>query len=315
MKKNIKIIILSILMIFILSVSVFAETLVLESEGLLKYCQMTNEQLKSLSEAELENIQERLVQILNYRTDASSEDKQLAGETNNRISTILQQKRNSVSDILNMSDTALNGTSLSKLRQYVERLESYKTSLQSQPRTSQEESTRINNELQNINSKIEKINIIIAGKIYYLSENELKNTTKSTLKYYQEILEEYGKNLNISQEEYIKSKEKVKTVVNEKNGVTPQYGDFDYKDYNPSAPTNYSKATEIAGNILAIVRNIGVVIAFISLTLIGVKYMLGSADEKAGYKKSMIPFVVGLVLFVAVTTFISVIYNAVSGIL
>ena len=53
------------------------------------------------------------------------------------------------------------------------------------------------------------------------------------------------------------------------------------------------------GNKLAtIIRNVGIVLSVIVLMILGIKYMLGSAEEKAEYKKSMIPYVVGaIVLF------------------
>ena len=38
------------------------------------------------------------------------------------------------------------------------------------------------------------------------------------------------------------------------------------------------------------------VIAVIVLLILGIKYMIGSASEKAEYKKTMIPYLVGAVL-------------------
>ena len=42
--------------------------------------------------------------------------------------------------------------------------------------------------------------------------------------------------------------------------------------------------------------------------------MMGSAEEKAEYKKTMIPYLVGALLIFAATTIVNVVYNMFSGI-
>ena len=62
-------------------------------------------------------------------------------------------------------------------------------------------------------------------------------------------------------------------------------------------PTNADDAITTIGNtILSIVTSVGVVLAIIIVAIIGVKYMMGSTEEKAEYKKTMIPYLVGAVL-------------------
>lgn len=52
----------------------------------------------------------------------------------------------------------------------------------------------------------------------------------------------------------------------------------------------------IGQNIINIISTVAIVIAVIVLAIIGVKYMIGSASEKAEYKKTMIPYIVGAIL-------------------
>ena len=47
----------------------------------------------------------------------------------------------------------------------------------------------------------------------------------------------------------------------------------------------------------------------IFLLILGIKYMMGSASEKAEYKKTMIPYIVGAVLIFAGTSLVRVIYS------
>ena len=58
-------------------------------------------------------------------------------------------------------------------------------------------------------------------------------------------------------------------------------------------------------------RNVSVVVAVISLMIIGLKYIFGSVEEKANYKATMMPYIIGCVLAASGTTIVTFIYNAV----
>ena len=67
--------------------------------------------------------------------------------------------------------------------------------------------------------------------------------------------------------------------------------------------------TKVGNNIVTIIQVVGIVIAVIVLLVIGIKYMMGSASEKAEYKKTVIPYIVGAVLIFAGTSLVRVIYS------
>ena len=52
-------------------------------------------------------------------------------------------------------------------------------------------------------------------------------------------------------------------------------------------------------NIVSILQAVGVVLSVVMLIVIGIKYMMGSAEEKAEYKKSLMPYVIGAALIFA----------------
>ena len=52
----------------------------------------------------------------------------------------------------------------------------------------------------------------------------------------------------------------------------------------------------VGANIVSIITTIGIIVAVIVLLILGIKYMMGSASEKAEYKKTMIPYLVGALL-------------------
>lgn len=72
---------------------------------------------------------------------------------------------------------------------------------------------------------------------------------------------------------------------------------------------NTGKIVNIGNSIIAVVRIVGVVVAVVILLVLGIKYMMGSAEEKADYKKSMIPYIVGAVLIFASTAIVGVVYD------
>lgn len=70
------------------------------------------------------------------------------------------------------------------------------------------------------------------------------------------------------------------------------------------------EAIDIANVIVWLVRTVGESIAVIMLLIIGIKYILGSVEEKAEYKQSMWPYVLGAVLIFAGAALTDIIYKA-----
>ncbi len=65
----------------------------------------------------------------------------------------------------------------------------------------------------------------------------------------------------------------------------------------------------IGQKITNIISTVGVVISVIVLLILGIKYMMGSASEKAEYKKTMIPYLVGAVLIFGASAIAKVVVN------
>ena len=69
----------------------------------------------------------------------------------------------------------------------------------------------------------------------------------------------------------------------------------------------------VGQNIMGILNTVGIVVAVIVLMVLGIKYMMGSAEEKAEYKKTMIPYIVGAILIFAATTLANMVYKFANG--
>ena len=78
---------------------------------------------------------------------------------------------------------------------------------------------------------------------------------------------------------------------------------------NASNGSSNEGVNKIAGQIVGLIRNIAVVAGVILLSIIGIKFMLGSAEEKAEYKKSLIPLVVGIIVVMAASQIIAMIFG------
>ena len=87
-------------------------------------------------------------------------------------------------------------------------------------------------------------------------------------------------------------------------------------DYKPSDldQTDYYKPFKMAGVILNAITVTGVVIAVITVMFLGIKYMVGSVEEKAEYKKTMMPILVGMILLFCTSTIVSIIWNVTTSI-
>ncbi len=78
---------------------------------------------------------------------------------------------------------------------------------------------------------------------------------------------------------------------------------------NPIQGEDANLVTSRANNIVGIIVTVGVVIAAITLTILGIKYMIGSVEERAEYKKSMIPYLIGAIFLFATSTIVGIIAN------
>lgn len=66
------------------------------------------------------------------------------------------------------------------------------------------------------------------------------------------------------------------------------------------------KITEKASFILTIITNVGIVLAVLMSAILGIKYMLGSLEERAEYKKDLVPYFIGSILLFGVCTIVKV---------
>ena len=88
--------------------------------------------------------------------------------------------------------------------------------------------------------------------------------------------------------------------------------DIDVDKYNPDIKLDNpldDTTRKIIGSILGIITSIGSVAAVLFLIIIGIRFVLGSAEEKAQYKESLKPYLVGAFLLFGILQVVNVLYN------
>ena len=83
-------------------------------------------------------------------------------------------------------------------------------------------------------------------------------------------------------------------------------GDF---DLSKGQTEDTEKINKKIGPILGWLSIVGFILAVVAIAIIGLKYMLGSVEERADYKKAMLPYGIGVILIATVTTLPTIIYN------
>ena len=78
-----------------------------------------------------------------------------------------------------------------------------------------------------------------------------------------------------------------------------------------SAKGNVEMGTlpQTVGKVIAYIRNASILIGVVIIIILGIKYMLGSVEEKAGYQKSFVPLVVGIIVVMAATSIASFLFS------
>lgn len=84
-------------------------------------------------------------------------------------------------------------------------------------------------------------------------------------------------------------------------------------DFEPD-PIEGGEIIQKASVLVDVIRIVGIVVTVITLLVLGIKYMTGSITEKAEYKKSMIPYLIGVVIFFGLSQILAAIIQMIETI-
>ena len=92
-------------------------------------------------------------------------------------------------------------------------------------------------------------------------------------------------------------------------GASIVYGATKPTDIKAVEGAGVSEVKTLGGKLMGVLQTAGVVISVIILIVLGIKYMMGSAEEKAEYKKTMLPYVIGAILTFGITNILAIVID------
>ena len=85
---------------------------------------------------------------------------------------------------------------------------------------------------------------------------------------------------------------------------------IDVNKYNPKIDNPLDNTSKtIIGKLVGFITNVGSVVAVFALVIIGIRFMVGSVEEKAQYKESLKPYLVGAFLVFGILQVVDALYN------
>ncbi len=94
--------------------------------------------------------------------------------------------------------------------------------------------------------------------------------------------------------------------------------DVNNPKWTPNSTTEVSNADKlltIGNNVIGAIQIIASLSSVIVLVVLGIKYMLGSVEERAEYKKTMIPYVIGAIMVFGIINILGLIIDIVNTLL
>lgn len=82
-------------------------------------------------------------------------------------------------------------------------------------------------------------------------------------------------------------------------------------DYEPNelASGQADDINRFGGSIAGIIQIVGTIVSAGAMIIMGIKYVIASADERAEYRERMIPYFIGAVLLFGASNLVSIAYK------
>ena len=94
------------------------------------------------------------------------------------------------------------------------------------------------------------------------------------------------------------------------SAVSVVFAEIDPNAYKPSPVGTENKLMDIVKPIVGAINMIATIIFVVAIIILGIKYMTASVEERANYKKTMLPILIGGLLIFGTTTILNLILNA-----
>lgn len=82
--------------------------------------------------------------------------------------------------------------------------------------------------------------------------------------------------------------------------------------YDPSSGSsnaNVNTIKQMGSKMWGVLANIGATISVVVIAIIGLRYMIGSIEQRAQYKETMWPVIIGCIMVGGISIIVEIIYN------
>jgi len=87
----------------------------------------------------------------------------------------------------------------------------------------------------------------------------------------------------------------------------------DVEGWKPTLDDDSSKLVTKVTSITSVIRVVGIFVSVATLSGLGLKFMFASVEERAQYKQSMIPWLIGAIMVFTMTTIPTLIYDMIKS--
>lgn len=93
----------------------------------------------------------------------------------------------------------------------------------------------------------------------------------------------------------------------------PSFADNNAKvnteNFRPSLSGDTSEIRTIGNVVVKVIKIVGSALSVITIAIIGIKYIYGSIEQKAQYKETIMPYIVGAILLFGCSNLVDIIYS------
>lgn len=82
---------------------------------------------------------------------------------------------------------------------------------------------------------------------------------------------------------------------------------IDAEYYKPPEIGNAGKVATIGNTIIGGIQFVGSIVSVIVLIIIGIRFMVGSAEQRAEYKEAMRPYIIGAIMLFSISNLLGII--------
>ncbi len=83
------------------------------------------------------------------------------------------------------------------------------------------------------------------------------------------------------------------------------------EEFTPTYKTDITEARVLGNVILGYIRNIAAISSVVLIAFLGIKFMIGSVEQRAEYKKSFLPLIIGMFIVLTSSTLLNLVWNTI----